>query len=164
VGLFDWLTKKSVTNKAKTRPISSDPNGNNSDHDEIRELLKKATAQANEKHFDTAIESLFRAYKLMETCSTVWGIKTYFRLARYHHLAGRYDEALKWLQQLYDNVDANANAREALYKKYSWRQEDGGFAKISKATRDTERDIILAEIDLLNRRQRKMKAKSKKLS
>lgn len=129
--------------------------GNDTHHMEIRELLKRATAQAKEKYYDSAIESLLRAYHLMETCSTEWPIKTYFRAARYHHLAGRYEEALNWLQGLHDNVDAKADAREKLYKEWGWRQK-GGFAKVSKRVRNAYRKVIKDEIELLNTRQRKI--------
>jgi len=129
--------------------------GNNVDHDEIRDLLKQATIHANDKDYDTAIASLSRSYGLMTTCSTEWPIKTYFRLARYHHLAGRYQEARDWLQGLYDNVDLTADAREQLYKKWGWRQK-GGFAKISQTLRNNYRKIIDDEIVLLNTRQRKI--------
>lgn len=129
--------------------------GNDTHHMEIRELLKRATAQAKEKYYDSAIESLLRAHHLMETCSTEWPIKTYFRVARYHHLAGRYDQALDWLQALHDNVDAKADAREKLYKEWGWRQK-GGFSKVSKRLRDAYRKVIEDEIELLNTRQRKI--------
>ena len=42
--------------------------GNNVHHDEIRDLLKKATVQANDKDYDTAIArgvDLFVRYKTM---------------------------------------------------------------------------------------------------
>jgi tetratricopeptide (TPR) repeat protein len=135
--------------------------GNDTDHAEIRELLKKATAQANEKNYDSAIASLLRAYELMKTCSTEWGIKTYFRVARYHHLAGRYEEALQWLLQLHDNVDADADARELLYKVWGWRQK-GGFAKISKTLRSTSKRLIKEEIELLKTRQQKIETRKQK--
>jgi len=132
--------------------------GDDSSHDVIRELLKKATAQAGEKEYDLAIASLLRAYELMKTCSTEWGLKEYFRVARYYHLAGRYDDAFKWLQQLHDRVDADADARETLYQQWGWRQK-GGFSKVSKTIRDKKRELIEAEIALLNTRQEKINAK-----
>ncbi|MGZ8236347.1 MAG: hypothetical protein ACXWTY_00555 [Methylobacter sp.] len=137
--------------------------GNDIDHEEIRNLLKRATVQANDKDYDAAIGSLSKAYALMTTCSTEWPIKTYFRLARYHHLADRYEEALSWLQGLYDDVDITADARELLYKEWGWRQK-GGFAKVSKTQRNTYRKIIDDEIVLLNTRQRKIEQRASKLS
>lgn len=136
--------------------------GNDVDHEEISNLLKKATVQANDKDYDAAIVSLSKAYGLMATCSTEWPPKTYFRLARYHHLAGRYEEALSWLQGLYDDVDTTADARELLYKEWGWRQK-GGFAKVSKTQRNTYRKIIDDEIVLLNMRQRKIEQRARKL-
>ncbi|MCL7420859.1 MAG: tetratricopeptide repeat protein [Methylobacter sp.] len=136
--------------------------GNDTDHAEIRELLKKATAQAKEKNYDSAISSLLRAHELMKTCSTEWGIRAYFRVARYHHLAGRYDEALQWLQQLHDNVDADADAREVLYKAWGWRQK-GGFAKVSKKLRSTSKRLIKEEIELLKTRQQKIETRKRKI-
>ena len=68
------------------------------------------------------------AYSLMEVVSTEWGIKAYFRVARYYHLAGRYEDALSLLQKLHDNVDIAADAREKLYKEWGWMQK-GGPAK-----------------------------------
>lgn len=135
--------------------------GDDSNHLKIRELLKNATNQAREKEYDSAITSLLTAYELMKTCSTEWGTKVYFRVARYQHLAGRYDEALRWLQQLHDNVDAYADAREVLYKKWGWMQKDG-FSKISGALRNKQREIIQAEIELLNTRQAKIIARKSK--
>lgn len=137
--------------------------GNNVHHDEIRDLLKKATVQANDKDYDTAIASLSRAYELMATCSTEWPIKTYFRLARYHHLAGRYEEARAWLQSLYDNVDKAADARELLYKHWGWMQARDQFAKISQKLRFNRKNTIADEIDLLNTRQRKIEKKADKI-
>jgi hypothetical protein len=137
--------------------------GNDVDHEEIRNLLKRATVQANDKDYDAAIGSLSKAYALMTACSTEWPIKTYFRLARYHHLADRYEEALSWLQGLYDDVDITADARELLYKEWGWRQK-GGFAKVSKTQRNTYRKIIDDEIVLLNTRQRKIEQRARKLS
>ncbi len=129
--------------------------GDNSNHDEIRELLKTATVQAREKEYDAAIASLTRAYELMKNCSTEWGIKEYFRVARYHHLAGRYDDATNWLQQLYDNVDANADAREILYQQWGWRQK-GGFSKVSQEARESRRHVICDEMELFKKRQAKI--------
>ena len=83
-------------------------------------------------------------------------------MARYHHLAGRYEEALSWLQGLYDDVDTTADARELLYKEWGWRQK-GGFAKVSKTQRNTYRKIIDDEIVLLNMRQRKIEQRARKL-
>lgn len=135
--------------------------GDNSNHLVIRDLLKDATAFARDKSYDAAIYSLLKAYKLMETCSTEWGTKEYFRIARYQHLAGRYDEALKWLQDLYDTVDSRADAREALYEQWGFRQKDG-FAKISATLRNKQRQVILAEIQLLKTSQQKIIAKQSK--
>ena len=135
--------------------------GDDTHHIEIRELLKKATALANTKDYEAAIKCLLRAYELMASCSTEWGIKAYFRAARYYHLAGRYDDARAWLQQLHDNVDTTADAREVLYKKWGWRQK-GSFAKISKTIRNNYRELIWAEINLLNARQAKITAKERR--
>lgn len=135
--------------------------GDNSNHLVIRELLKDATAFARDKSYDAAIYNLLKAYTLMETCSTTWGIKEYFRVARYQHLAGRYDQALKWLQDLYDSVDLRADAREALYEQWGFMQK-GGFAKISTTLRNKQREVILAEIQLLKTRQEKIIAKHSK--
>ena len=136
--------------------------GNNLVYTEIRKLLKKATVHAKEKDYDSAIVSLLKAYRLMETCSTEWGIRTYFRAARYHHLAERYDDALNWLQTLHDNVDTTADAREELYKKWGWMQK-GGPSKVSKKIRDTYRKIINNEIELLMTRQQKIEQRARKI-
>lgn len=135
--------------------------GNNADHAEIRELLKYATALAKEKDFDNAIANLLTAYKLMETCSTEWGIKAFFRVARYHHLAGRYDVAIEWLQQLHDNVDAYADAREILYKEWGWLGK-GGYAKVSKTVRNINKKCIKEEIALYKTRQSKIELREEK--
>lgn len=161
MGLFDWLLKKPAENKTVKCIATLGLSGNDLDHAEIRELLKTSTEQAREKLYDSAIESLLKAYDLMKTCSTEWGTKEYFRVARYHHLAGRYDEALNWLEQLHDNVDSYADVRELLYKEWGWRQ-NGGFAKVSKTLRNKRREVIRAEIELLNTRQMKIIARQSK--
>jgi hypothetical protein len=134
--------------------------GNNAHHDEIRDLLKNATVQANTKDYDAAIVSLSLAYELMATCSTEWPIKTYFRLARYHHLAGRYEDARDWLKSLYDNVDKVADARELLYEQWGWMQTRDKFAKVSPERRYNSKNTIADEIDLLTARQRKIELKA----
>lgn len=128
---------------------------------EISALLKKATVQAKDKDYDAAIAGLLRAYSLMETVYTEWGIKPYFRVARYHHLAGRYEDALSWLQGLYDNVDASFDAREKLYEKWGMMQK-GGPLKIPKLVRDNYRNVIRKEIDLLMTRQQKIEQRLSK--
>ena len=129
--------------------------------EEISSLLKKATSQAKEKDYDAAINSLSSAYELMITCSTEWPIKTYFRLARYHHLAGRYEDARSWLQELYDNVDKTADAREHLYKQWDRMQSRNQFAKISPELRYNRKNAIADEIDLLTARQRKIEQRAR---
>lgn len=129
---------------------------------EISNLLKLATAQAGDKDYDSAIGSLRRAYSLMETVPTEWPITTYFRLARYLHLSGRYREAIEWLQDLHDNLDSRCNAREALYKEWGWMQGRNKPAKISKTVRNNLRRIIKQEIALYEERQRKILRKAEK--
>lgn len=129
---------------------------------EISNLLKLATAQAGEKNYDAAIASLKRAYSLMEAVATEWPINTYFRLARYLHLSGKYLEALDWLQRLHDNVDASCDAREALYKEWGWMQGRSKPSTISKTLRNNLRRAVKQEISLYIERQRKIDLKKKK--
>lgn len=135
--------------------------GNNANHTEIGDLLKAATVQAKEKHYEAAIASLLRAYDLMQDCSTEWGIKTYFRVARYYHLSGDYPQAMQWLQDLHGNVDTTADAREALYRQWEWRQK-GGFAKVSRTMRNSTRKVIKAEIELYKTREQKIQSRLQK--
>lgn len=158
MGIFDWLTKKTKDTEASNNLSPLGLTSNDANHLEIRDLLKSATALAKDKQYEIAINRLLKAYELMGTCSTEWGTKEYFRVARYYHLAGRYDDALGWLQRLYDNVDAHADSREKLYKQWGWRQNNG-YAEISKTQRNKKREIIQAEIDLLNTRQNKINAR-----
>lgn len=123
---------------------------------EISNLLKLATVQAGDKDYDSAIKSLERAYSLMPTVAAEWPIKTYFRLARYLHLSGKYNEALDWLQELHDSVDLRCDAREVLYKEWGWMQSAGRSATISKTLRNTQRKLIKQEITLYKERQRKV--------
>ncbi len=122
----------------------------------ISDLLKLATVQAEDKDYDSAIDSLRCAYSLMETVATEWPIRTYFRLARYLHLSGRFAEALDWLKNLHDSVDATCNAREQLYKQWGWMQGRNKPAKISKTLRNNLRRIIKQEIELYIERQKKI--------
>ena len=128
---------------------------------DISKLLKDATVLAKDKNYDEAISILLKAYELMKVVETEWGIKTYFRVARYHHLAGRYEDALSWLKFLYDDVDNKANDREKLYKEWGWFNENGNL-KIPLRLRNTFREIILEEINLLNYRQEKILNKEAK--
>lgn len=128
---------------------------------EISNLLKLATVQAGDKDYQSAIESLRRAYSLMETVSTEWPIRTYFGLARYLHLSGKYHEAIDWLKNLHDNVDSASDAREALYKKWGWMQGNKP-AKIPKTLRNNLRRIIKQEICLYMERQEKIENRLKK--
>ncbi len=120
---------------------------------EISNLLKLATVQAGDKDYNSAIESLTRAYSLMTTVATEWPISTFFRLARYLHLSGRYPEALDWLQNLHDNLDSKCDAREKLYKEWGWMQGGNKAAKIPKKIRNNLRREIEQEIDLYKERQ-----------
>ena len=129
---------------------------------EISNLLKLATVQAGDKDYESAIESLRRAYSLMETVSTEWPIRTYFRLARYLHLSGKYHEAIDWLQNLHDNVDSASDAREALYKEWGWMQGRNKPAKIPKTLRNNLRKIFKQEIGLYMERQEKIENRLKK--
>lgn len=132
------------------------------DETEISNLLKCATAQAGDKDYDSAIGSLRRAYSLMETASTEWPINTYFRLARYLHLSGRYPDAIEWLQDLHDKLDLRCDAREVLYKEWGWMQGRNKPAKISKTVRNNIRLTIKQEIGLYKERQRKIEQKAEK--
>lgn len=122
----------------------------------ISDLLKLATVQAEDKDYDSAIDSLRCAYSLMETVATEWPIRTYFRLARYLHLSGRFAEALDWLKNLHDNVDSTCNAREQLYKEWGWMQGRNQPAKISKTLRNNLRRVVKQEIELYMERQHKI--------
>lgn len=126
---------------------------------EISNLLKLAMTQAGDKGYDSAINSLRRAYSLMEKVSTEWPINTYFRLARYLHLSGKYQDAIDWLQGLHDSVDSVCDAREALYKEWGWMQAGNKPAKISKTLRNNLRRTIKREIQLFTGRQRKIEQK-----
>lgn len=126
---------------------------------EISNLLKLATTQAGDKDYDSAINSLQRAYLLMENAPTEWPISTYFRLARYLHLSGKYHEAIDWLQRLHDNVDSACAARESLYNEWGWMQAGSKPLKISKTVRNNLRRMVKREIQLFTERQRKMEQK-----
>jgi len=128
---------------------------------EASELLKKATVQAKSSDYDAAIDSLLLAYSKMKLSNTEWGFKTYFRVARYHHLAGRFDEALQWLQNLYASVDEYFDGRERMYEQFGYRQK-GGFLKVSAHVRLNCKNITADEIDLLVKRQKKIENREKK--
>jgi len=128
----------------------------------ISDLLKLATSQANDKDYPSAITSLRRAYALMETASTEWPEKTYFRLARYLHLSGDYEGAISWLQQLLDGFDARCDAREQLYKQWGWMQGGGKPATIPKSVRNNVKREIKDEIALFKEREEKIQERLKK--
>ena len=129
--------------------------------DAIADLLKQATAQAGDKHYEEAIATLRDAYARMETASQEWPIETYFRLGRYLHLSGHYEEAVAWLRQLHDTLDARYDAREQIYKQWGWMQGRGKPAKIPKTVRNAERKIIKREIEVYAERQAKIEARKK---
>lgn len=128
---------------------------------EISDLLKLATVHADNKDYDSAISVLRRAYFLMEGEGAEWPIRTFFRLSRYLHLSGRYDEALEWLGNLHDNMDSKCDAKERLYKEWGWTQGNGKPMKISKALRNNLRGIIKREIALYKERQLKIEQHNK---
>ena len=129
---------------------------------EISDLLKQATAQADDKDYDAAVASLRRAYSLMESVATEWPIRTYFRLARYLHLSGNYDAAVQWLRSPLDNLDQRFDAREALYKEWGWMQSKGKYATISKEVRKNVKNVIRNELVVFAERQHKIEARAKK--
>lgn len=135
---------------------------NTREEKEISDLLKLATAQAGDKDYDSAIQSLKRAYSLMATVSTEWPISAYFRLARYLHLSGKYLDALDWLQQLHDNLDFTCDAREQLYKKQGLMQSGNKPARISKTIRNNLRREVNDEISLYKERQHKIEQRLEK--
>lgn len=130
--------------------------------EEISTLLKLATSQANEKDYESAIASLRRAYALMESASTEWPMKTYFRLARYLHLLGDFEGSISWLQQLLNGLDAHCDAREQLYKQWGWMQSGGKPATIPKSLRSNMKREIKEEITLFKGREKKIQERLKK--
>ncbi len=127
--------------------------------EEIGRLLRHATSQADHKDYEAAIDSLMLAYRLMDEVPTEWPIRTYFRLARYLHLSGKYEQAMQWLHQLHETLDAWYDAREALYKTWGWMQGRNKPASVPKAVRKNLRSLIENEIALYARRQRNIEQK-----
>jgi tetratricopeptide (TPR) repeat protein len=132
------------------------------DEDKISELLKLATVQARDKDYDAAIHSLELAYDLMETVGTEWPIKTYFRLPRYLHLSGQFDEAITWLQEFLENLDSRCDAREELYREWGWMQKGKKPATIPKSARSKLRRSVREEIAVFKEREKKIRERNRK--
>lgn len=87
--------------------------------DETASLLRQATAFADSKLWDEAIDALYSANKRMCTSPVSYPIETWLKLPLYLQRAGRFDESMR----VFDQIDTETPVRVARFLGHASAQE-----------------------------------------